>query len=520
MGCKPKAMLSLVDTRPYPALPARMNLAEVVLRPAATLGDKPALVILNPDRDEVIPYARLRRMVLGCAGYLSRLGLNPGDRILMRMGNSAAFPVLFLGAIAAGLVPVPTSAALTGAEVARLAPRVAPRLIVADPGLPLPSGEVAVIAPDLAIWEAAPPMPPRQGDPGREAFVIFTSGTSGQPQAVSHAHRAILARAAMRTDWQGLTEGDRVLHAGAMNWTYTLGTGLLDPWTVGATALIPAAGTQATDLPALLARGQATIFAAAPGVFRQMLRADVPPLPHLRHALSAGEALPATTRAAWQARTGTLVHEALGMTEISTYLSGSPARPAPGGTTGYLQPGRLLALVDAQSQPVPRGQIGEIALGRDDPGLMRGTLGDPPPTGDKFPTGDWFLTGDMGVMAPDGAITHLGRRDDLLNAGGFRVSPTDVEAAFQDLPGLLACAAVEIRPTPDTSLIALFYEASCDLDMQTLRTCAEQGLARWKQPRHYQRVETLPRTATGKLIRRALATLTQSHSPRGTHDPS
>ncbi len=503
----PKAMPSVIDTRPYPALPAAFNLAAHVLGQAKALSDKPALVILHPDRDEVISYTRLRAMCLGCAGWLDGLGLAPGDRVLMRLDSGPAFPILFLGAIAAGLVPVPTSAALTGAEVTRLAALVRPALIVADAGLALPDHPAPVLAPDLGLWERHPPLPVALGDPNREAYVIFTSGSSGRPMAVSHAHRAVLARAAMHAEWEGLGPDDRLLHAGAMNWTYTLGTGLLDPWTVGATALVPAPGTQTAALPDLIARARATIFAAAPGIYRQMLRTPFPALPHLRHGLSAGEALPDATRTAWEAATGTNIHQALGMTEVSTYLSGAPTRPAPPGTTGYVQTGRHAALLDDAGHPVPRGTAGEIAIGTGDPGLMRGYLGEAPPQG------GWFRTGDMAVMAADGAVTHLGRRDDLLNAGGFRVAPGEVEAAFSDLPGLIACAAAEVFPAPDTSVIALFYEAPCAIDAETLHQRAKLALARWKQPRHYQHLDTLPRTANGKLIRRALPALYQRPDP-------
>ena len=494
-------MLSVSDTRPHPPLPPAMNLAGHVLARAPALADKPALVILHPDHDEIIPYARLLALTLGCATHLLALGLRPGDRVLLRLGNGPAFPVAFLGAIAAGLVPVPTSAALTAAEVTRLATLVAPRLVLAEPGIALPDTPAPVQTPDLSLWDAQLPHSPTPADPHAEAYVIFTSGTSGRPMAVSHAHRAILARQPMHQGWEGFSTTDRLLHAGAMNWTYTLGTGLMDPWTLGATALIPAPGTPATALPALLARADATIFAAAPGVFRQMLRVPFPALPHLRHALSAGEALPPQTRAAWQAATGTPVHEALGMTEISTYLSGSPTRPAPPGTAGYAQPGRHIAILDDQGDPVPLGTPGELAVATTDPGLMRGYLGHPPPQG------PWFRTGDIATMADDGAVTHLGRKDDLLNAGGFRVSPAEVEAAFHDLPGLLACAAAEVEPTPGTRIIALFYEGPCAIEAPLLHQRAETALARWKQPRHYQHLDTLPRTATGKLIRRALAPL-------------
>jgi acyl-coenzyme A synthetase/AMP-(fatty) acid ligase len=110
--------------------------------------------------------------------------------------------------------------------------------------------------------------------------------------AVRHAHRAILARALMHQGWEGIGPSDRLLHAGAFNWTYTMGTGLLDPWTVGATALIPAPSVALDHLPLLMKRHDASILAAAPTSFRRPLRAEMPALPRLRHALSAGEALP------------------------------------------------------------------------------------------------------------------------------------------------------------------------------------------------------------------------------------
>ncbi|WP_137112330.1 class I adenylate-forming enzyme family protein [Rhodobacter sp. SY28-1] len=491
-------MLSEIDTRPFPTVPPAFNLAGHVLARAAIL-DTPALTILHPERDETLSYADLLRLTQGCATALLSLGLTPGDRILLRLGNTLAFPILYLGAIWAGLVPIPTSSALTGPEITRLAALVRPSLIAAEPGIALPDHPAAVLAPDLAAWSRLPPATLHEGDPNREAYIIFTSGTSGTPMAVSHAHRAILARGQMHRHWEGLASTDRLLHAGALNWTYTLGTGLLDPWTVGATALIPANCTPPTRLPALMARSKATILAAAPGAYRQLLRTEIPPLPNLRHGLSAGESLPHALRSQWRNQTGTDLHEALGMSEVSTYLSGSPGRPAPEGTTGYLQPGRHIAILDNAGHPVPRGEPGELALSTADPGLMRHYLGHPPPQG------EWFRTGDAAVMAEDGAITHLGRKDDLLNAGGFRVSPVEIEAAFHALPQITACAATQVEPAPGTTILALFYEAPCEIAVSTLQECAEKTLARWKQPRHYQRLEALPRTGTGKLIRKALA---------------
>jgi acyl-coenzyme A synthetase/AMP-(fatty) acid ligase len=492
-------MLSEIDTRPFPVPPPAFNLAAHVLAHAEVLAEKPALVLLHSDRDEVMSYAGLLAAVRGCGTALLDRGLLPGDRVLMRLGNGLAFPILFLGAIWAGLVPVPTSAALTGAEITRLASIISARLIVAEAGIALPEGTTPTIGPDVSSWSDHPPAATHMGDPQREAYVIFTSGTSGRPMGVSHAHRVIQSRLTMHRAWEDLAPDDRMLHAGALNWTYTLGTGLLDPWTLGATALIPAAGTPVVALQELLLRSGATIFAAAPGVFRQMLRADIPYLPRLRHGLSAGEALPHSLRKAWQKATGTDLHEAFGMTEVSTFVSGSPHRPSPPGTAGYVQPARHVAVLGPDGRPVPRGETGELAVSIADPGFMLGYIGQPAL---KDP---WFRTGDAAVMAPDGAITPLGRKDDLLNAGGFRVSPAEVEAAFLSIPGLLAAAATEIEVAPGTRIIALFYEASCAIDTVVLHQCAEKSLARWKQPRHYQRLDSLPRTAIGKLVRKRLA---------------
>lgn len=505
MGDK-SAMLSIHQGPAHPPCPAPFNLAAHVLRRAADLADKNALQIVRPTGAERWSYGRLSAAVQGAATGLRQLGLVPGDRVLIRLGNTVEFPILFLGAIAAGLVPIPTSAALTGPEITRMAAQVSPKLIVHAEGIALPDPLPCPVlsAAELRAMETLPPADFVMGDPDRAAYIIFTSGTSGRPQAVVHAHRALWARGMMHQGWEGLTEGDRLLHAGAFNWTYTLGTGLMDPWTVGATALIPGDGVTPAQLPLLLKRFDATIFAAAPGVFRQMLRAEMPPLPKLRHALSAGEALPETTRNAWRDATGTEVHEALGMSEVSTFVSGSPARPAPPGAVGYPQDGRLVAVVDPDGQPVPMGEAGILSISTDDPGLMLEYLGAPEATAARR-KGEWFLTGDGARMAEDGAITCLGRDDDMMNPGGFRVSPLEVEASLAAL--LPDCAVTEVEVSPGSRIIACFYVAPELIPEATLQAHADMTLARWKQPRHWQRIDALPRGANNKLNRRALQAL-------------
>jgi acyl-coenzyme A synthetase/AMP-(fatty) acid ligase len=255
-------------------------------------------------------------------------------------------------------------------------------------------------------------------------------------------------------------------------------------------------------LTLLLRRHDATIFAAAPGVFRKLLSGDGPlDLPKLRHGLAAGEKLPEALRRAWQGRTGAPIHEALGMSECSTFISGSPARPAPSGSLGYPQPGRRIAILSEAGHPARDGETGILAVHRSDPGLCLGYL-EAAGRIDLPLSDDWFLTGDLVSQRPDGAIDYHGRRDDLLTTGGFRVSPLEIEAAFQDAQGVSDCAAAAVTVKAETEVLALAYCG--DATPEELHLLAQSRLARYKQPRHYARLDSLPRSPNGKLDRRAL----------------
>ncbi|MCR9112649.1 MAG: acyl--CoA ligase [Rhodobacteraceae bacterium] len=497
-------MLSVIEDTPVAPCPAPFNLAAHVLARADDLPDKVALAVLGLSGAERWSYARLKAAVLGTGTGLLQAGLQPGERVLMRLGNTVEFPIAYLGAIAVGLVPVPTSSQLTTREVSGIIDTVQPSVILLGPGIACPDTDIPVIdQPALEAMRDLPPAAWDMGDPDRMAYVIYTSGTSGVPRAVAHAHRAIWARQMMFDGWYGLRESDRVMHAGAFNWTYTLGTGLMDPWTAGATALIPQAGIDAAQLPLLMKRHDATIFAAAPGVFRKFLRPDESlDLPRLRHALSAGEKLSDTIRAAWQDATGTPVCEAYGMSECSTFISASPDHPAPPGSLGRPQRGRRVALLGPEG-PVQLGEEGTIAVHRSDPGLMLGYLGAPEATARRY-QGDWFVTGDQGMMDAGGHITYLGRSDDMMNAGGFRVSPMEVEAVLNTHPGITQAAVTDIEIKQDARLIMAFYTGPAALDEAELTAFAADRLAGYKQPRGYYHLEALPTGANGKLLRREL----------------
>lgn len=486
-----------------PDLPASFNMAAHVLARAGDDPGKTALAIVGRDAVDHWTYRDLTRAIRGAATGLLHAGLKDGDLVLLRLGNTPDFPVAFLACITAGLVPVPTSAQLTTAEVTALAKTLCPSAIIAGDGITMPDSAYSVITSQtLAGFATLPAADFVMGDPSRPAYIVFTSGTSGRPRGVVHAHRAILARQMMFDGWYGLTAQDRVLHAGAFNWTYTLGTGLMDPWTCGATALIPRQGVTPAELPALLRDYQASIFAAAPGIYRQILKHHTKPVSTLRHGLSAGEKLPETTRTAWEAATRTPIFEAYGMSECSTFISGSPARPAAPATLGRPQTGRHVALLGPDGTAATTGQI---AVHRSDLGLMLHYLDAPEDTAARF-VGDWFLTGDMGRQTPSGDIAYEGRVDDMMNAGGYRVSPIEVEHALALHPHIQDAAAVEVRVKSDASVIAAFYTSADVIDDAELVDHCAHHLAKYKTPRIFTRLDTLPRGANNKLLRRVLKT--------------
>jgi acyl-coenzyme A synthetase/AMP-(fatty) acid ligase len=497
-------MKALFDNGAPPPCPSSFNFAAHVLRRADELPDKIALAVMAMSGSERWSFGRLKAAVLGTATGLAQQGLQRGDVVLIRLGNTVDFPIAYLGAIAGGFVPAPTSSQLTAPEVAKIAPQVQPRLVLTAPGVACPEdlGCPQIDLKTLRSFRDLPPATYDMGDPNRLAYILFTSGTSGKARPVAHAHRAIWARQMMWADWYDLQESDRLLHAGAFNWSFTLGTGLMDPWTVGATALIPSEGTPLTALPLLLKRHDATILAAAPGVYRKLLQ-DHPKmdLPKLRHGLTAGEKMPATVRREWEAATCCEVHEAFGMSECSTFISGSPGHPAHG-SLGRPQQGRRIAII-GEDGPVKIGEEGLIAVSNRDPGLMLGYLGAEEETSARF-QGEWFLTGDLGIMDKGFEIHYRGRADDMMNAGGYRVSPLEVEAALSQFTDVKEIAVTDVEIKVDTRVIAAFYVADKDIPEDTLKAFAEENLARYKQPRLYRRVEALPRGANNKLLRRKL----------------
>lgn len=499
--------------------PPSFNMARYCLGPAPHRpADKTALIVVDDtetlEAAEAWTYGALEDAALRIAAGLLAAGLKPGERLLIRLDNTSDYALLFFAALAVGIVPLPASSALSAREVGFLLADSGTRAIALDHALPagdIPSGVTVFEPADVARLKLsatrASYAPTRADDP---AFLIYTSGTTAEPKGVLHAHRSVWGRRPMYQGWYGIGAADRMLHAGAFNWTYTLGTGLSDPWANGATSLVYTGARDATVWPRLMARHRVSMFAGVPSLYRQILKyADVEgeDLSTLRHGLTAGESLPQTVAEEWRTRTGTALYEALGMSELSTYISSSPSVPPKPGAIGKPQAGRCVVILPGEdgTEPLPAGEPGLIAAHRSDPGLMLGYWNRPDEEARVY-RGDWFLGGDLGVMDEDGYVTHLGRADDLMNAMGYRVSPMEVEMVLSGHPAVAEVAAAEIEVRPDVHVIGAFVVAreGAAPDAADIQRFAAEQLAGYKVPREIVFLDALPRTANGKVRRAEL----------------
>lgn len=506
-------------------VPTRFSMARYCVgEPAARRPGATALVVVHdaeapPEDAEHWTFGELDDAVRAVGAGLLGLGLPAGAHILIRLANTSDYPLVFFGAIAAGLVPIPTSTQLTTDEVAFLLADSAAQALVCAPELavPVPAG-VRVVGPgDIARWRgSAYRIPYADTHPDDPAYLIYTSGTSDRPKGVVHAHRAAWGRRPMYAAWLGLRPGDVMLHAGAFNWTYTLGVGLTDPWVNGAGAVIYNGPRNPAVWPVLIERYAATHFAAVPGVYRQVLaRTSLDPgdLPTLRHGLVAGEALTPALWTAWREATGRELYEALGMSELSTFISSGPTVPTRPGSPGRPQPGRRIAVLPrdgTSTTPLPEGEIGILAAHRSDPALMLGYWRRPVEEAAAF-RGEWFVTSDLVHVEEGGYLRYHGRGDDVMTAMGYRVSPLEVEECLGRHPSVGEVAVTEVEVRDGLRLITAFVvprdpDDREGVDAGALLAYAADHLAGYKRPREVVFVDSLPRTANGKILRRELAT--------------
>ncbi|MBF0287470.1 MAG: acyl-CoA synthetase [SAR324 cluster bacterium] len=441
------------------------------------------------------------------------------SRVMIRLDNTTDYALAFFASIAAELVPLPASPLLTTKEVVTLLNDAEARMVITATPFSLPDGKLSKDCQVVDIEELTsktqhgPSFEAPQTHFDDPAFLIYTSGTTSTPKGVLHAQRNAWGRRPMIEGWSGLTHDDIVLHAGQLNWTYTLGVGLIDTWSVGATTVLYHGEKNPMVWPILIEKYKVTVFATVPTLYRQILKyghVEKHDLSSLRYGLTAGEPLPPTLLDAWREQAGTELYEALGMSEISTYISSSPSVPTRPGCPGKPQKGRNVTIlpIEGGEEPLPPGKIGLLAIHRSDPGLMLGYWKREEEEKEVF-RGEWFIGGDLAQIDEDGYVWYHGRNNDLMNTFGYRTSPLEIESVFMKHPQITEVGVTEITVSDDVAIIAAFVvpKGSDSLDKEELMSWVNSQLAVYKRPKEIRFVQQLPHTSNGKIIRRKLGEL-------------
>ncbi|MFM9913593.1 MAG: acyl-CoA synthetase [Methylophilaceae bacterium] len=479
-----------------------------------------------------ITFAELAQRTSQFAQLLRDLGVGGGERMLIRLPNCLDYPTAFLGTMKRGAIAVPTSTLLTSEEVAYLAKDSGAAVLVTDkaawsklkdhlheaPNLRhvLLSGAGEVLKVDglnvldldaalhaITTWQA-----PENTLASAPAYLVYTSGTTGYPKGVLHAHRALIGRTPASQYWFDFAaDGDRIMHSGKFNWTYVLGSGLMDPLYLGKTVIVHEGKNDANTWPRLIKKHSATIFVGVPTIYRQVVqkseftKADVP---SLRHCMSAGEHLSDEVLSLWKARFGVDIYEAVGMSEFSYYLCQTKSRPIRPGSAGFPQPGHDIKLLDPETlQPVPVGEEGMICVPDNDPGLFLQYWNLPEETA-KLRHDGWFFTGDFARYDADGYIWFLGRKDDIIKSFGYRVSPYEIERVLKSHPAVADCAAIGEEIDKDKVLVVAYIIPQPDstTTADELLAFAREHLAAYKTPKTIYIAKDFPRTKNGKILRK------------------
>ena len=525
----PEQWPRLTYTLPELQLPGQVNLVQVLFESAAKrgLGDLPLL--RSPRR--TLSYAQAQAEVARIAQVLVQdHGLVPGNRVLLRGGNSIGMALAWLAVVQAGAVAVATMPLLRAKELGDIIDKAQPTLAICDERLldelqialaqqPVlqtlvsfdalhQSGELA-----LAAARCDGQRPPCATAADDIALLAFTSGTTGKPKAAVHTHRDVLAacetwpRHVLRAK-----PDDIVMGSPPLAFTFGLGGLLIFPMWAGASVYFPDIPYTPQAMAQLIFDTGATIVYTAPTFYRQMApfmqeqAAQRGRAAALRLSVSAGEGLPDATRQLWKNATGLEMLDGIGATEMFHIFISAAPEDVRRGAIGTVVPGYTARVVGEDGQELPRGSVGRIAV-----------MG---PTGCKY-MGDarqasyvkdgWNYPGDAFVQDAEGYFFYQARTDDMIITSGYNVGAPEVEDALLSHPAVAECGVIG----QSDEARGMIVKAFCVLRpgvvgdaalVQALQDHVKATIAPYKYPREITFLDRLPRTETGKLQRFRLKT--------------
>jgi acyl-coenzyme A synthetase/AMP-(fatty) acid ligase len=461
----------------------------------------PALVELARDGGRrVWSFAEIADASARLAGYLAREGLEPGDVVLVWLGNRAEWALVMLACFRLGVVPASCPEQLRAKDLRLRMAAVSPTLVVADERnreeLTRAGPACRVVwMPDDDLWQYGTPAPPAERDPEHPCLLTFTSGTSGTPKAVLHLQRYLSGQSLQAEHWMGVRPGDVVWCTASSGWSKSARNAFVGPWLRGGTAVLHDGRFDPEERLALMAGERVSVLCMAPTEYRMVAKhTRIPRIDSLRSCIAAGEALDPAVVATWRDATGTEIRDGYGQTETGQLTGFGPTEPVRPGSMGRPLPGVELWLEDGELVADPASI----------PTFFSGYVGQEPTRRDR----PW-RTGDRAERDADGYLWFRGRSDDIIISAGYRIGPFEVESALCAHEAVEESAAVaapdEERGSVVRALVVLRdgYVPSEKLK-RTLQAHVKAETAPYKYPRQLEFVESLPKTASGKVKRAEL----------------
>jgi benzoate-CoA ligase len=470
-----------------------------------------------------LTYGELSTQAHRFSNAMRAQGFAPETRVMMAMLDTTEWPVVFLGCMLAGVVPIAANTLLTTKDFEfMLRDSRAQALFVSEPLLaqfePLlgrigtlktvvvagtrDGGRHGTVAQMVQSGSPEPHVAETCADDA--CFWLYSSGSTGAPKGTVHLHSHLIQTAELYgRAILGIEEKDVVYSAAKLFFAYGLGNGLTFPMSVGATAvLLPTRPTPA-DVFGVLKKYQPSIFYGVPTLYAGLLADAGRPAKkelNLRVCTSAGEALPAEIGKKWTAEYGCEILDGIGSTEmLHIFLSNRPGQVRYG-TTGQAVPGYQLRVIGDDGRECADGEIGELQISGPSAALMY--WNNRAKTKATF-CGEWTRSGDKYTRDSDGYYTYGGRSDDMLKVGGIYVSPFEVEASLMTHPAVLEAAVIGVADTDDLIKPKAYVvlKQGQEVSADALRAHVKNQLAPYKYPRWIEFMDELPKTATGKIQR-------------------
>ncbi|MGO0060579.1 acetate--CoA ligase [Brevibacillus fluminis] len=495
-------------------------------------GDTVALYYSDGEQEQSLTFAEIQRKSCQFARGLLQLGIRQGDRVFLFMPRSPELYIALIGIIRMGAIAGPLFEAFmesavrdrlldSGARAIVTTPALLPRIPQSDlPELAhvIVAGAKEELAAPLHAFEQVmkqPDDPFIQEVSGEDGLYLhYTSGSTGKPKGVLHAHAGLLHQYVSGAVVYDFRPGDIYWCTADPGWITGTSAGIFAPWLHGVSIVVRGGRFRAEDWYATLETYGVTVWFSAPTAFRMLMAAgdEVPKrfdFSKLRHVLSAGEPLnPEVIRWGEQVLQRR-IHDNWWMTETgSTICANRPDIPIRLGSMGKPLPGIHLAIVDSKGNELPPNTMGDLAILPPWPAMMRAIWGNEEKYRSYFRNG-WYISGDSAYRDEDGYFWFQGRIDDVINTSGERVGPFEVESKLVEHPAVAEAGVIGIPDPLRGEIIKAFvtlrqgYSPSDELAAQ-IKLFVKEKLAAHAAPREIEFRSGLPKTRSGKIMRRVL----------------